>query len=282
MIRVTISREGEPARQLTLAKDDVIVGRGGEADVQLTSEAVSRRHARLTRTDAGWQVSDLGAANGVYVQSGGGEPERIVIRPLKAGDRIHIESFVIELEERERPSASDPFLAVADDSGEGVGETTLETQRTQFISMVDVLAARDAARGDDRPPTVTGPIMKMVSGEGADLTVTPHGGVQKSAAPASAWSARMTSPSGHERNFALLADSVQVGSGEDCAVRLPTGPSVIVELERAGSEVSFRRVPLWPFPRVVVGGRAEKRGSLADGESFLVGEYEVTVHLAKR
>ena len=35
------------------------------------------------------------------------------------------------------------------------------------------------------------------------------------------------------------------------------------------------------IPRVIVAGRSEKRGYLADGEAFLVGEYEITVHLRR-
>ena len=94
MIRVTVSKDGDQILEVALHKDDIIIGRGAEADVQLTSEAVSRRHARLQRTDDGWQVADLGAANGVYVEGAGqAEPERVVIRPLAKSDRIHIETY---------------------------------------------------------------------------------------------------------------------------------------------------------------------------------------------
>ncbi len=308
MIRVTVTKDGEPFLEIALQKDDLIIGRGHEADVQLTSEAVSRRHARLQRVEGVWQVADLGAANGVYVSSDGQkEPERVVIRPLAAGDRIHIETFTIALEPTNDDASDaadgdgDPREADLDSlPRDGFDESSLETNRTQFISMVDVLAAR---QGPAREPTVTGPIMRFVSEESGPTL--PHGPIAKpapnadaalaeavtlpptsgavNAAPraVNAWVARMTSISGHERNFTLTAEKVHVGSGESCQVRLPTGPSVLVELERAGSEVAFRRVPLWPFPRVIVGGRAEKRGSLADGESFLVGEYEVTLHLRR-
>jgi predicted component of type VI protein secretion system len=283
MIRVTVSRAGESPRQLTLAKSELIVGRGGEADVQLRTEAVSRRHARLTRTDEGWQVADLGAANGVFVQREGGEPERIVFHLLRPKDRIHIEAFVIELEEAQDV----PFTAVSDERDDVGPETALERQRTQFISMVDVLAAREMALAQG-PATNSGPIMKVVSGEDAALGLLSTGPLPAAASLAAAsfpaaepaWYARMTSPSGHDRHFKLTTATVQVGSSETCAVRLPTGPGVILELERASDEVFFRRVPFWPFPRVLVGGRTQKSGSLSDGESFLVGEYEVSVYLA--
>lgn len=299
MIRVTVTRDGEPFLELSLPKEDLIIGRGAEADVQLTSEAVSRRHARLQRTEGRWQVADLGAANGVYVERAGQpEPERIVIHPLAPGDRIHIETFIIEVEEiAAEGSAGEDALAELPSHGFDDEESSLETNRTQFISMVDVLAARQ--QGAD-VPSVTGPIMRFVSQEDAPvLEDAPPSAEPASWSPAreasapdrsagtpavshakaSTWLARMTSPSGHERNFTLTSEKVNVGSAESCQVRLPSGPGVIVELERAGNEVVFRRVPFWPFPRVIVGGRAEKRGYLSDGESFLVGEYEVTLHL---
>lgn len=299
MIRVTVTKDGAPFLTLALPKDDIIIGRGAEADVQLTSEAVSRRHARLTRVGAAWQVADLGAANGVYVARAGRSPERVVIQPLEPGDRIHIETFVISLEDVKDPVATLEDLHPRDFEGE---ESSLESNRTQFISMVDVLAARERASD----PTVTGPIMRFISEEaGPVLEHAPAGEAPKpsasstsgpspaapaksagvaavSAATASnAWFARMTSPSGHERNFTLTTDKVNVGAAESCQIQLPAGPSVIVELERVGREVMFRRVPFWPFPRVIVDGRAEKRGYLADGDSFLVGEFEVTVNLRR-
>lgn len=306
MIRVTVSKDGDPFLQVALYKDDLIIGRGHEADVQLTSEAVSRRHARLQRTESGWQVADLGAANGVYVTTKDNpEPERVVIRPLAAGDRIQIEAFVIELEEVAEGEGDKNVFDRAAATGAPFEETSLETNRTQFISMVDVLAARQAA-GQETPPNVTGPIMRFVSVEGS----AEGGPVLEHAAPAgaealpaeprsaepqkprpsvtvstasspNAWVARMTSASGHQRSFTLTTAKVTVGTAEACAVRLPSGPAVIVELERAGKEVAFRRVPLWPFPRVIVGGRSEKQGYLSDGESFLVGEFEVTLHLRR-
>lgn len=304
MIRVTVTKDGAPFLALSLPKEDIIIGRGAEADVQLPSEAVSRRHARLQHTGEGWQVADLGAANGVYVERGGQEPERVVIHPLAPGDRIHIETFIIAVEEL--PDDEAEALDTATARGFDDEEHSLETNRTQLISMVDVLAAR---QGPADNPSVTGPIMRFVSEEGGPVLEHPPAndgaeanpstsdtkeapsapqtkGISVSAvspaAASEAWHARMTSPSGHERNFTLTSDKVEVGSAESCQIQLPSGPSVIVELERAGREVVFRRVPFWPFPRVIVGGRAEKRGYLSDGESFLVGEYEVSVHLRRR
>jgi len=44
-----------------------VIGRGGDADVQLQDKDVSRRHARLEVTREGVRVHDLGSKNGVFV-----------------------------------------------------------------------------------------------------------------------------------------------------------------------------------------------------------------------
>ena len=54
MIRVTILQDGVPQATVDTDKTEVIIGRGTEADVQLSTDAVSRRHARLTKSGDGW------------------------------------------------------------------------------------------------------------------------------------------------------------------------------------------------------------------------------------
>lgn len=43
-----------------------VIGRGSECDVRLRGTTISRRHARVERTRAGWSVLDLGSTNGVH------------------------------------------------------------------------------------------------------------------------------------------------------------------------------------------------------------------------
>ena len=45
----------------------VVVGRDEACDVVLDEAGVSRRHARLDPGDGGWHVTDLGSANGTWV-----------------------------------------------------------------------------------------------------------------------------------------------------------------------------------------------------------------------
>jgi Nif-specific regulatory protein len=44
-------------------------------DVQLDDPSVSRRHARISRANAGWLIEDLGSTNGVTVNGASVERE---------------------------------------------------------------------------------------------------------------------------------------------------------------------------------------------------------------
>lgn len=285
MIRVRVFKDGQAQPHVDVRKDEFVIGRGAEADVQLAAEAVSRRHARLTRTPEGWQIADLGAANGVYVSTGEGAPERIVIRQIAPGDQIHIESYVLLFEEVEDSESAVPEVE------EDFGETSLETKRTQFISMVDVLAAKEAAEREaeavTKPPAASRSAAPAQASRpasapaGVAVVSLPSTPPATSAAPAasSTWWVHLSSSSGHERSFTLGAAQVSVGSAKTCEVRLPEGPGVIVELERVGDSVGLRRVSRWPFPRVQVDGRSVRETLLSDGDTFVIGDFEVRVHL---
>jgi tetratricopeptide (TPR) repeat protein len=54
-----------------LSGDEMVIGRGSDNAVTLPDTAVSRKHALLRKTDAGWALSDLGSGNGTVLN---GEP----------------------------------------------------------------------------------------------------------------------------------------------------------------------------------------------------------------
>lgn len=51
-------------RPVYLKKQDVLIGRGANCDIQLSSQAVSNQHARIHRTSRGWALTDLDSHNG--------------------------------------------------------------------------------------------------------------------------------------------------------------------------------------------------------------------------
>ena len=57
----------EGTREFSLLKDVLTLGRGEDNDVVVPAEAVSRHHARLTRSGDGFVVTDLGSTNGLNI-----------------------------------------------------------------------------------------------------------------------------------------------------------------------------------------------------------------------
>lgn len=51
-------------RPIYLKKQDVLIGRGVDCDIQIMSDAVSSHHARIHKTSRGWAMSDLDSHNG--------------------------------------------------------------------------------------------------------------------------------------------------------------------------------------------------------------------------
>jgi hypothetical protein len=62
-----------------------VIGRGAEADVQLTDTGVSRRHAEVRVVDDHVEVHDLGSTNGTRVNG-----QRVAAATLTDGDRITV------------------------------------------------------------------------------------------------------------------------------------------------------------------------------------------------
>ena len=64
---------------------ELLIGRAGEADVWLDEEGVSRKHARVVRSDKAAQLLDLSSRNGTWVNG-----SRITQADLKEGDLVQI------------------------------------------------------------------------------------------------------------------------------------------------------------------------------------------------
>ncbi len=79
--------------KVPLTRQQVSLGRSPEASVRLSSRAVSRHHAELTRDPFGrWFLRDLGSHNGTQVN---GEP--VQERVLAPGDTIRVGPFFLKL-----------------------------------------------------------------------------------------------------------------------------------------------------------------------------------------
>lgn len=102
--RLVVESGTDAGRSFALAPRATL-GRGEECDVRLLERSVSRVHARIERTQAGWQVVDLGSTNGVF-QDG----QRVERAALRDGDRLRLGEvrvrFRLEREEARVPTGT--------------------------------------------------------------------------------------------------------------------------------------------------------------------------------
>lgn len=85
--------------KIKLRDRGLLIGRGGDCDVQLPDERVSRHHARIESHDAGsYWIEDL-SVNGTRVNAAMLE-ERL---RLSSGDRIYIEDFAVIFQPADLP-----------------------------------------------------------------------------------------------------------------------------------------------------------------------------------
>jgi pSer/pThr/pTyr-binding forkhead associated (FHA) protein len=72
---------------------EIIIGRSSDLDMVLVEDMVSRRHAKITTTDADIFIQDMGSTNGTFVNG-----EKIAGRArLTEGDRILVGTSIIKV-----------------------------------------------------------------------------------------------------------------------------------------------------------------------------------------
>lgn len=97
-----IAEPGKPVVELPLNDKRITVGRSEDCDLTLDSPEISRQHAVLEDSGAGYQVIDLGTSNGTFVN--GEKVERQLLRP---GDRVVLGEIALS------------FRSVRDRGGDG-------------------------------------------------------------------------------------------------------------------------------------------------------------------
>jgi len=75
-------------RRLPLPGKVIVIGRSLDADVPIRHKSVSRRHALLEETDAGFVISDLGSSNGTFVDELRVYPAEKAVLPLGRTFRV--------------------------------------------------------------------------------------------------------------------------------------------------------------------------------------------------
>ncbi len=85
---LVVNEEGQTPRVLEVGTSPFRIGRRAGNDLVLGDYGASREHSRIVREGEGWQLVDLGAANGTYLNGRRLDPN--APKPLEAGDEIQI------------------------------------------------------------------------------------------------------------------------------------------------------------------------------------------------
>lgn len=86
--------QGDSPVTWPLGSSEVLIGRQDSCDIVVPDPDTSRRHARISRRDDGWWISDLESTNGTFVNG-----KVIKERRLVSGDRIRIGGTEFEFDE---------------------------------------------------------------------------------------------------------------------------------------------------------------------------------------
>jgi hypothetical protein len=65
--QLVVHKGPQPGQVYLLLVDKITIGRDPMSDIVLNDPEVSRHHAQLIRTEAGYQIQDLGSTNGTYI-----------------------------------------------------------------------------------------------------------------------------------------------------------------------------------------------------------------------
>lgn len=88
---ILIKRQDGHYRELDWEHEVITIGRDGSNDIIIDHPLASRRHARLERTDDGFQIRDLESTNGTYLK----RAQWIESEPLSGTALLHNQDQVI-------------------------------------------------------------------------------------------------------------------------------------------------------------------------------------------
>jgi len=92
-LEIKVSNRGVELNTQRFSDDVIYIGRDPESGIFLDNPGVSRRHAKILRTDEGFQIFDLQSGNGTFVND-----KKVSQAWLSSGDVVRISKFTLELE----------------------------------------------------------------------------------------------------------------------------------------------------------------------------------------
>jgi pSer/pThr/pTyr-binding forkhead associated (FHA) protein len=151
MPHLSIYRKGRLEGVFSLPKTQVAIGRAEGVEIQLLDSRVSRRHAVIRESVAGYLIQDLNTRNGTFVNR-----EAVEKSLLFAGDTIIIGSYTFQFLEGEIQDVPPELLSEVSMSGEMQAPASLGDRRQNPPrAKTDVGAnppVQRAVRMDRQPP----------------------------------------------------------------------------------------------------------------------------------
>jgi pSer/pThr/pTyr-binding forkhead associated (FHA) protein len=106
-LKLIVLAGAKEGTQIPLKKEKFVIGRSRECNLRAGSDAISRRHCAILRTDGAWLVRDLGSRNGTYLND-----ERIESpSPLGVGDELRVGPLKFRIDEYVKSSGGKPAKA---------------------------------------------------------------------------------------------------------------------------------------------------------------------------
>lgn len=165
--KLIISESTAHSRAFELTSPEIIIGRDPNADLSISSPAVSRRHAKLTREGDGYALEDLGSSNGTFLNE-----ERLAGREvLKSGDQIRL-GQAIHLRYEAPVASKETVVARAP----AAPADALMTQLEQEINLEELKTAPpkllvSIAGGSSQTYNLTRPILTIGRVDGNDIVI---------------------------------------------------------------------------------------------------------------
>lgn len=169
------------AQRIPLGLGETVIGRAADADVVLDNHMVSRRHAKITVTDAAVFVEDLGSVNGVRVD-GEAVQGKLLVSP---GARISIADAVFVLLRSESGDAvrATQRVPTRDPADEAPADAT--TRRTHAFQLMAGVVDKAIALGKaDEAERLLGTLMADVLDEAQRTRQVPREVAQAAASAA--------------------------------------------------------------------------------------------------
>jgi pSer/pThr/pTyr-binding forkhead associated (FHA) protein len=131
--QLVVRKGPQPGQVFPLSSQNMSIGRDPMSDITLSDPEVSRYHAQLLQTEAGFQIQDMGSTNGTFIDGEhlGGQPAT-----LTSGQTVQLGSGVVLL--FEAVPEEDAMATVTNSSPD-----LLETEPEEETASADLSQAED-------------------------------------------------------------------------------------------------------------------------------------------